>query len=93
MESSAIIKAPRHALRVLPDDKRYKCRFEVKSSSSDRVHRISFDSAAGAGYWTCSCQGCIRYGSCKHLEAAGLRGRKFGQDLKTIRQLENAGVI
>ena len=92
-DSHAIIKAPRHALRVLPDDNRYKCRFEVKSSSSDRVHRISFDAAPGAGYWTCSCQGGIRYGSCKHLEAAGLQGRKFGRDQKTIKLLQNAGVL
>jgi len=92
-DSHAIIKAPRHALRILPDDSRYKCRFEVKSSSSDRVHRISFDAAPGAGYWTCSCPGNIRHGSCKHLEAGGLQGRKFGRDQKTIKQLTAAGVM
>jgi hypothetical protein len=93
MEGFSIIPKPHNALHILPDDTRYKCRFEVRSSSSDRVHRISFDAAPGAGYWMCSCPGAIRHGSCKHLEAAGLRGRKFGRDQKTIKMLQNAGVL
>lgn len=75
------------ALAVFPDDARYKARFEIRSESSDRRYRISFDSAAGAGYWTCSCPGNIRHGSCKHLEAMGLRGRKFGRDREWCQKL------
>ena len=67
------------ALQVLPDTDRYKVRFDVPSSSSNRVHRISYDNASGAQYWTCSCRGNIRWGSCRHLEALGLKGRKFGR--------------
>ena len=59
----------------LLDDARYKSKFEVVSESSGRVYRISYDSAPGAGYWVCSCPGYLTRGKCKHLSAAGLRGR------------------
>lgn len=71
----------------LPDTDRHKVRFDVRSESSDQIYRISFDAAKGAGYWVCSCRGCIAHGSCKHLEAAGLQGRKYGKDLTTLRAL------
>jgi hypothetical protein len=67
------------ALNVLPDSDRYKCRFEVRSESSNRIYRISYDAAPGAGYWTCSCRGNISHGQCKHLTSIGLRGRKYGR--------------
>ena len=66
-----------NGVEVLPDSDRYKCRFKVKSESSNNLYLISYDS--GAGWWTCSCRGNIRHGSCKHLEAAGLKGRKYGR--------------
>lgn len=68
---------PSNAVEVLPDSDRYKCRFKVRSESSNNLYLISYDS--GPGYWTCSCRGNIRHGSCKHLEAAGLKGRKYGR--------------
>ncbi|MDD5649443.1 MAG: hypothetical protein PHF86_03350 [Candidatus Nanoarchaeia archaeon] len=68
---------PSNAVEVLPDSDRYKYRFKVRSASSNRLYLISYDNAAG--YWTCSCRGNIRHGSCKHLEAAGLKGRKYGR--------------
>ena len=68
----------RNALNVLPDDSRYKCRFDIRSESSSRVYRISFDGAPGALYWKCSCPGYIRHGHCKHLKAMGLPGRSNG---------------
>jgi hypothetical protein len=74
---------PASAVEVLPDSGRYKCRFKVKSASSNRLYLISYDTA---GYWTCSCPGNIRHGSCKHLEAAGLSGRKFGRARLTPNQ-------
>jgi hypothetical protein len=70
---------PSSAVEILPDSDRYKCRFNVRSESSNQIYRISYDAAPGAGYWTCSCRGNIRFGSCKHLEAAGLQGRKYGK--------------
>ena len=69
---------PSSAVEVLPDTERYKVRFKVKSSSSNSLHLVSYDSAPGAGYWVCSCLGYRRYGQCKHLTAAGLKGRKYG---------------
>jgi hypothetical protein len=82
-----IIKPPSHAVEVLEDSDRYKCRYKVASASSGKLYMVSFDAAAGAGYWTCSCMGCIRHGQCKHLTAAGLRGRKHGRDSETILKL------
>jgi hypothetical protein len=67
------------AVAVHPDTDRYKNRFDVRSGSSNRIYRISYDAAPGAGYWVCSCPGCIRHGDCKHLRAVGLQGRKYGR--------------
>jgi len=68
---------PSNAVETFPDTDKYKCRFNVRSASSNQLYRVSFDSAGG--YWTCSCRGNIRHGSCKHLEAMGLKGRKYGR--------------
>ena len=70
-----------NAVEVLPDSDRYKCRFKVRSGSSNRLYLISFDSAPGAGYWTCSCRGNISHGDCKHLKAVGVKGRKIGSQM------------
>ena len=86
-DSFSIVPKPPTAIETFPDTERYRCRFNVRSSSSNFLHRISFDAAQGACYWTCSCRGNILYGSCKHLEGLGLKGRKFGRDEKTLRLL------
>ena len=69
---------PKTAIETFPDTDRYKARFNIKSESSNKIYRISYDAAPNAGYWTCSCMGNIRYGQCKHLSACGLKGRKYG---------------
>jgi hypothetical protein len=69
------------ALNTYPDTDRYKCRIEIRSETSQRIYRISFDAAPRAGYWTCSCPGNIRHGTCKHLKAMGLPGRANGRSL------------
>ena len=72
--NNAIVPAlPRGFTKVVPDDDRYKNKFQVNSASSNRVYRISWDSAAGAGWWMCSCRGCLVHGECKHLTSIGLR--------------------
>lgn len=95
--SDSITLLPRNtrqsALRVLPDDGRYLCRFDIRSESSDRIYRIAFDAANGAGYWKCSCRGCIRHGQCKHLTAMGLRGRKSGRQLEWIAKFRQLGKL
>ena len=83
-----LIKAPENAVETFPDTDRYKVRFTIRSESSSRLYMVSFDAAPGAGYWTCSCPGNLRYGHCKHLTAMGLKGRKFGKDLRTIEALK-----
>jgi hypothetical protein len=86
VQQTAIVKrptAPACALQVYPDLPRWKCRFDIGSSSSDRVYRVSFDTAVGN--WVCSCPGQIRYGHCKHLEAMGLKCRSSGRDLTTLK--------
>lgn len=70
--------ARRAAIKVLPDEDRYKARFDIRSETSDRIYRISFDAAPGALYWKCSCPGYVRHGHCKHLEAMNLPGRSHG---------------
>lgn len=82
--------ARKAALSVLPDDLRYKCRFDIRSESSNRVYRISFDSAPGSLYWKCSCPGYIRHGHCKHLQALNLPGRSAGASREWAKKL--AGV-
>lgn len=86
MNNNAIAVIQQNAVETLPDTERYKCRFKVKSASSNSLYMISYDDAPGAGYWTCSCRGNIRHGQCKHLTACGLKGRKFGRSL-----IEDAG--
>jgi len=74
-------QAPSIAVMNFPDSERYKGGFGVRSQSSGRIYKISFDAALGALYWKCSCQGCIRWGQCKHLDACGLKGRRYGRQL------------
>lgn len=80
--------AKQAAIDVLPDSDRYKCRFTIRSGSSNRVYMVSFDSAPGAMYWKCSCPGCIAHGHCKHLRAMGLPGRSSGRSLEWARKLQ-----
>ena len=77
--NSLMLRNPINAVDVLPDSDRYKCRFKVRSQSSNQLYLISYDNAPGAGYWTCSCRGNISHGDCKHLHAIGLQGRKYGR--------------
>lgn len=76
--SSFLQKIKQASVETLPDSDRYKYRFKVRSESSNSLHLISYDDAPNAHYWTCSCRGNIRHGSCKHLESIGLQGRKYG---------------
>lgn len=81
---------PSNAIEVLPDSDRYKCRFKVRSESSNRLYLMSYDTAGS--YWTCSCRGNIRHGQCKHLTAAGLKGRKYGRSALNVDVQTKIGV-
>jgi hypothetical protein len=76
--TTAIVPAmPRGFVKIEPDDSRYKNKFHVNSATSDRVYRISYDSAPGAGWYICSCPcGLIGKQNCKHLKAIGIHPTK-----------------
>jgi hypothetical protein len=85
MAKTSLIKPPSNALEIFPDSDRYKCIFTIASASSGRVYKVSFDTAQGA--WVCSCPGCIRHGQCKHLDAMGRKGRKYGKNFADAKLL------
>ena len=80
MQTEITIKPPENAVEVLPDKGHYRCRFTVRSETSDRLYTVSFNASPNTGHWCCSCKGCVTHGDCKHLRAAGLRGRKHGKN-------------
>jgi len=57
---------------ALPDNAQWKNRFEIKSSSSNRVYIVSQNIANG--HMGCSCPGWRIHRNCKHLTALGLPG-------------------
>lgn len=52
---------------LLPDTNTHKLRFDVKSSSSNRLYRVSVKKSNNE--FQCSCPGWIRHRRCKHLDA------------------------
>ena len=75
---------PSIATESCPDTERYKGGFLVRSETSNRKYKISFDMAVLC--FKCSCPGCIRFGQCKHLTAAGLKGRNYGKQLDVAKK-------
>jgi len=67
--SNIVIHKPAGTI-TLPDNNTYINRFEIKSSSSNRIYVIA-QSKKGR-WWSCSCPGWIRHRKCRHLEAMGL---------------------
>jgi hypothetical protein len=60
---------------ALPDTDGWQNRFQIRSSSSDRVYVVAQSRANG--HWSCSCPASIyakggRRGACKHLRALGV---------------------
>jgi hypothetical protein len=79
---NAIVKfIPPEGSVLLPDLAQYKGRFDIRSSTSNKIYRISFLVGPRSNYWVCSCLGYMRYGDCKHLQAMGLKGRKYGPQI------------
>lgn len=55
---------------MLPENKLYTNRFEIKSESSGRIYVVAQNKDTKG--WSCSCPGWIRHRKCKHLESMGL---------------------
>jgi hypothetical protein len=88
MNTAIVFRRPRNAAEVYPDGPRYKGGFGVRSQTTNDIYKISFDTACG--WWACSCRGWIRWGQCKHLDAIGLKGRRYGQQ-ETPKFLDGVG--
>lgn len=71
MHMANLIVRPRES-KMLPDNKQYTNRFEIKSESSSRIYIVAQNKSGG--WWSCSCPGWIRHKKCKHLDAIGLPG-------------------
>lgn len=50
---------------ALPDNAQWTNRFEIRSSSSNRVYVVAMNKATGK--WGCSCPGYCSKRKCKHL--------------------------
>lgn len=72
-ETAVVIRAPRGSA-ILPDNRQYTNRFEIRSESSDRVYIVAQN--INGRWWSCSCMGWISRRKCKHLEAIGLPANK-----------------
>jgi hypothetical protein len=69
MSAALTIRLPHDAV-VLPDNKLWTNRFEIRSSSSNRVYIIAQNKTKG--HFACSCPGWLSHRTCKHLKAIGL---------------------
>ena len=66
--NQALIRLQQQAdVTLLPDNDRYKNRFEIKSETSTRIYTIS--QVKKDNTWACSCPGWIRFRKCKHLKS------------------------
>lgn len=74
--SAIVLRRPPGSLKM-PDNRAFVNRFQIRSSSSDRLYTVA-QSKTGR-WWSCSCPGWIRHRHCKHLAALGLPGdhKKF----------------
>lgn len=60
-----LVKVGERTVALLPDNAQWTNRFEIPSSSSDRVYTVAQRKSNGT--WACSCPGWIRWRRCKHL--------------------------
>jgi hypothetical protein len=67
-QALTVIRIPRGS--KLPDNAQWTNRFEVPSSSSDRVYTIAQNKAKR--HWGCDCMGWRRHRNCTHLKNLSL---------------------
>lgn len=65
MSRELVAFANRHGVDLLPDNRDWTNRFEIRSSSSSRLYTVAQRKSDGT--WGCSCPGWKTRRSCKHL--------------------------
>lgn len=60
-----LVRIGGQSVELLPDNAQWTNRFEIPSSSSNRVYTVAMRKSNGT--WACSCPGWIRHRKCKHL--------------------------
>lgn len=66
-KKSLIAAIKKVAVNMLPDNVTHQFRFEIKSSSSNRLYIIA--QAKKSKQWQCKCPGWIHHRTCKHLNS------------------------
>jgi hypothetical protein len=69
--SALVVRIPAGTI-TLPDNDQWTNRFEIHSSSSNRVYIIAQNKSGR--FWGCSCFGWVRHEHCRHLDSLGLPG-------------------
>lgn len=69
LSKTPVVKLPK-GVTVMPDNSQWTNRFEIKSSSSNRIYTIAQNKSKR--FWGCSCPGWIHHRHCKHIKALGL---------------------
>lgn len=68
---------------VLPDNDQWEHRFEIHSSSSNRVYVISQNKKKR--HWACSCPGYKIHRTCKHLHALYLPTKEKPHEVNIVK--------
>jgi hypothetical protein len=72
-ENAITVYLPHDSLK-LPDNRDWTNRFDIPSSSSNRVYTIA--QHRQKRHWGCSCPGWRRYRHCHHLDELGIPGNE-----------------
>lgn len=81
MSSELVIHRPPGSV-ALPDNQQWCNRFEIRSSSSNRVYIIAQN--IKKRHWACGCPSWRRYRHCKHLNILGLPGLEKPHEAKLV---------
>lgn len=66
----------------LPDNDKWRFRFNIKSESSNRLYTVSQHKEKK--HWGCSCPAWKRYRKCKHLAALGIPSHEIPYEVNII---------
>jgi hypothetical protein len=72
--AGGIVLRPPPGSKILPDNDQWTNRFQIRSSSSNKLWTIAQNKEGR--WWGCSCPGWITHRKCHHLEAVGLPNKQ-----------------